>query len=224
MNHLLATLALLCPLTTLAQGIPSPENFTDKGKPITVITRVFNQLVSFTYPKGFVPAFNATHDGFHIQEYIPNGESRYHWSQMVTITGLENRALDLSLTPEHFAFHLLSGYKGSCPTSFNAAILNEIQTTRYRTITLVLSCGMVVQRNDLPYSESALIMIIQGKKDFYNIQWAERGNALNRPLPIDKAKWIKRYQLLSPIRLCPVIAGENFPFYPSCSDIKKNLI
>ena len=71
--------------------------------------------------------------------------------------------------------------------------------------------------------ETALIVAVKGRSDYYTVQWAERaqgdgkadGKAGGKPA-IDEARWLDRLRQLQPIRFCPRVPGESAPF-PSCS-------
>jgi hypothetical protein len=51
------------------------------------------------------------------------------------------------------------------------------------------------------------------------IQWAERGPASSQPIVYDDAKWKDRLKRLIPIKICPLVPGEQEP-YPSCVNQK----
>jgi len=60
-----------------------------------------------------------------------------------------------------------------------------------------------------------LLIVVEGVKDYYTIQWAERGDASELPLKFESAKWTGRFKKLLPIKLCSLLPGEAAP-YPSC--------
>jgi len=65
------------------------------------------------------------------------------------------------------------------------------------------------------YSETAIIATIKGEKDYYTLQWSERGESSAAPLSLDREKWLERFKKLQPIKICDLIVGEKAPF-PSC--------
>jgi hypothetical protein len=81
-----------------------------KSYSVGVITPIFSQLVMFSYPKGFVPAFEDTKGGNYIQESVLAGESVNKWTQMITITGAKNLALNPNATPTRFAESIAGGF------------------------------------------------------------------------------------------------------------------
>ena len=172
----------------------------------------------FSFPKGFVPAFEDTKDGSYIQESVLAGESVNKWTQMITITGAKNLAQNPNATLTRFADSVAGGFKRVCPNSFNATNLGESKFGIYSAFSAVISCGTASPTKE-QYSESLLLTVIKGDKDYYTIQWAERGDASEIPIKFDNAKWTDRLKKLMPIKLCPIVPGEAAP-YPSCVDRK----
>jgi len=77
----------------------------------------------------------------------------------------------------------------------------------------VIGCGRV-DSGPTRHSETALLITLKGASDYYTIQWAERGPETDEP-PVNDEHWQARLRELSPIDLCPIVAGEAAP-YPSC--------
>jgi hypothetical protein len=65
------------------------------------------------------------------------------------------------------------------------------------------------------HGETALIVAVKGRSDYYALQWIECTPAAGKPT-IDEAKWLERLRQLQPIRFCPIVPGEAAP-YPSCA-------
>lgn len=214
----LLALALGCCLgtTTLAQTKPAaaPEPAVTR-ETSRAITPVFSQLVSYSYPKGFTAAFEDAKDNKYIQESVLTGETVQKWSQMVTLTGAKNLAATPDLTPERFAGTMAGGFKRVCPESYSAAGLGEAKLGKHDAFAAVIGCGTVGAPGE-GYSETMLVLVIKGEKDYYTLQWAERGKASKTPIPFDSAKWSERLKRLAPIKLCPRVPGEKAPF-ASCA-------
>jgi hypothetical protein len=190
------------------------EALRQQGYSITTITPIFSQLVKFSFPKGFVPAFENTKGGHYIQESVLEGESLKTWSQMVTITGEKELASNRNVTPARFADRMAGGFKRVCPDSYSATGLGEIKLGGYDGFVAVVSCGVASPVGE-SYSESMLLIVIKGESDYYTIQWAERGATSKTPIKFDDAKWSDRLKRLAPVRLCPIVPREPAP-YPSC--------
>lgn len=190
------------------------EELKKQGDSVTVIAPIFGQLVMFSFPKGFVPAFENARDGQYIQESVLEGESVKKWSQMVTLTGAKGLASNPNLTPTRFAGGMAGGFKRACPETYTATGLGEIKFGNHDGFAAFVSCGTANSIGE-PYSEAMVLIVIKGESDYYTIQWAERGEASKTPIKFDNAKWADRLKRLAPIKLCPIVPGEKAP-YPSC--------
>jgi hypothetical protein len=184
----------------------------------TTIAPVFGQLLRFSMPKNFAVAFENGKDNRYIREAVPKGESVDKWSQMITVTGAKGLAANAKVTPQLFASKMAEGYKTTCPSSFNGTNLGVNKVGNYDAFAGVLSCGSVGQ-SDQSFSESMLLLVIKGEKDYYTIQWAERAAASASPIKFDAEKWTRRSQILAPIKLCDIVPGEAAP-YLSCLNSK----
>ena len=179
-----------------------------------MITPIFSQLVTFSLPKGFVPAFEEAKARQYIQESVLEGESIKKWSQMITITGAKGLASNPNVTPARFSGGMEASFKRMCPASYSATDIGETKFGDHSAFAAVLSCGISISAGK-PYSESMLLIVIKGENDYYTIQWAERGDASEIPIKLDDVKWMGRMKKLEPIKLCPKVPGETAP-YPSC--------
>lgn len=213
----IALLAMLCGPALADDNSPmmnKVEALRQQGYSVKTITPIFGQLLMFSFPKGFKPAFENTKGTQYIQESVLEGESVNKWSQMITITGAKGLASNPNVTPQVFANGMAGGFKKSCPTSFSGTGLGAIKLGSYDAFAAVIGCGVANPTGD-SYSESALVIVIKGDSDYYTIQWAERGDASTSPMKFDDVKWTNRLKRLAPIKLCPIVPGESAP-YPSC--------
>lgn len=219
-NRLILWFALLtlCSSHALAQGKAPTMNEVEaarqRGSSVKTITRIFDQLLMFSFPKGFKPASENAKGGQYIQESVLDGENVKKWSQMVTITGAKGLAANPNVSPQIFANKMAGGFKNACPSSFSGTALGAFKIGAHDAFGAVISCGVANPAGE-PYSESMLLIVVKGQSDYYTIQWAERGAASRLPIKLDDAKWQGRLKQLAPIKLCPVVPGEAAP-YPSC--------
>lgn len=214
----LAVVGILCsPALAGGNALPPKEvnALRQQGYSVRTIAPIFSQLVTFSFPKGFVPAFEEAKGGQYIQELVLEGESLKKWSQMVTITGTKGLASNPTLTPARIADKMAGGFKRVCPDSYTATGLGEIKFGSHDGFVAVVSCGVASPAGE-SYSESMLLIVIKGERDYYTIQWAERGKASKTPIKFDNAKWVDKFKRLTPIKLCPIVPGEPAP-YPSCT-------
>lgn len=213
----LAAVGACCSLALAQSGAQrgSEADITPAGSKVRAVMPVFSQLLAFSYPKGFAPAFEEARNGNYIQESVLKGESVQNWSQMLTVTGAKGLASNPDQTPSSFANEIAAGFRSACPDSFAGKSLGEFKLDGHAAFAAVASCGHV-GAGDGARSESALLVVIRGKRDYYTFQWAERGQAARGALPFDGAKWSERLRQLGPLALCPIVPGEAAP-YPSCS-------
>lgn len=181
------------------------------------IAPVFGQLVSFPLPRGFVPVFEETKDGFYIWEAVLAGETVDKWSQMLTMTGMRGLAANPNATPESVVGNIVGGFQRTCPDTFIAMRLGIKQLNGQDAFGAVASCGVAnpASAKAAQHSEAAMVIAIKGEKNYYTLQWAERGAAKQLKTAIDAQTWVPRFRQLEPARLCAVVVGEAAP-YPSC--------
>ncbi|QDP21663.1 hypothetical protein [Bradyrhizobium cosmicum] len=180
---------------------------------IRVISPIFGQLVSFSMPSNFVAVFENTKGGHYIREAVLKGETPERWTQMITVTGEKGMTLTPGSSPEKFAGSIAGGFKSACPDSFAARPFGVLKFGRFEGFGAVIGCGRV-DSGPTRHSETALLITLKGASDYYTIQWAERGPETDEP-PVNDDLWQARLRELSPIDLCPIVAGEAAP-YPSC--------
>lgn len=219
MRKFMALLALSMASTLVSANDDSEtkgsiKNLRQQGYSVHTIIPVFSQLVTFSLPKGFVPAFENAKGNMYINESVPEGESVDKWSQMVTLTGAKGIAENPKLTPMLLASSIAGGFRRTCPNSYSAAALGQMKIGPHDAFAALVSCGIANPKVDA-YSESMLLIVIKGEHDYYTIQWAERSEASTTPIKFDNAKWNGRFKSLIPIKLCSIVPGEAAP-YPSC--------
>ena len=191
--------------------IPQTQN-------IRSITPIFSQLLLAPYPSGFVTAFENVHDTQYIRESVLAGENVNQWSQMITLNGAKDLATKAGVTSQMLVERIAGGFQHACPTSFTAIRVSGDKIGGNEAFAAIASCGTSPTTGG-KQSETALIAVIKGDKDFYTVQWAERATSSNTPLNLDIPKWLERYKTLAQVKLCNIVPGEQAP-YPSCVDRK----
>jgi hypothetical protein len=189
-----------------------------KGYKVRIISPIFSQLVTFSFPKGFKTVFENTNGGRYIREAVLDGETADQWSQMITVTGAKGLAANPSLSAQSFIERITSGFKGACPDTFSSKVVGTTKFSGRDAFIALSACGMM-EADGAKYSESALLIGIKGSADYYTIQWAERERASSQPMAFDDAKWTERFKELNPIKICRIVASEA-PLYPSCINQK----
>jgi len=208
MKRLLAWLALL-------SGTAGVVLAAEADQPIIAVTPVFSQLVSYTLPSGFKPAFSDVNESAYIQEAVPAADSVENWSQMITMMGMKGMASgDQPLAAA--AQTMLARYREACPDTLAAQSFGASEIDGRETLTVFLGCGTVATAQG-SVSETAVIIFIKGQSDVYTLQWATHADAQPTAPDYDIAVWSPRMAQLLPIRICDRVDGEAAP-YQSCID------
>ena len=210
---IVSTLSPLAQAASVSQS-KAVDSYRQQGFSVKSVTPIFSQLLVADLPRGFKTVFENVDGPKYIREMVPEGENENQWTQMVTITGTKGLASNPGMSPKIFAENMAGGFQRACPNSFVGSSVTEGKISGYDWFVAVLSCGTSPSTAGRT-SESAIVAIIKGEKDYYTIQWAERTEPSSSPMAIDTAKWIEKFKKLSPIKLCPRIPGEAAP-YPSC--------
>ncbi|MBR1120847.1 hypothetical protein JQ628_04905 [Bradyrhizobium lablabi] len=200
-------------IAALGALLISSAAYAENPSVATAISPIFGQLVAFSMPMTFVPAFEETKGPSYIREAVLKGETIARWTQMITITGARGAAGNPKATPETVAGFIAAGFKNACPDTFTAQGVGATKFGGHEAYVAIAGCGRVESSAD-KHSETALIVAIKGSVDYYTMQWAERAGPSGKPA-IDAAKWQARLRQLQPIRLCQIVPGETAP-YPSC--------
>lgn len=212
-----ALLALLAGATWQASAAELPHSTKDihKATSFLVISPIFSQLVAFKMPLSFHVANEETSAHGYIREAVPSGESVDQWTQMITVTGYKDVAADLGPPPAALVNTVAGNFSKACPDTISIGGLSDAPIDGRPAALAFIACGSVGEGAQA-HSESAVIMVVKGARDYYSIQWAERGPAQSGTVDFDRQKWVGRLQQLMPVFLCDRVAGEQAP-YPSCT-------
>lgn len=185
-----------------------------QGYSVKSITPIYSQLLLARYPQGFQTAYEKVNGKNYIRELVPVGENVNNWTKMMTISGIKDLASRADVTPHAVLNNIAAGFKRACQNSFSAQGISEGKLSGFDSYVAVVSCGVSPSTGGKS-SETALIAVIKGQSDYYTIQWAERSAPSNEPIALDVPTWAGKLSLMSPIKLCPIVPGEQEP-YPSC--------
>jgi len=163
---------------------------------IPSVVNVFSQVVSYSIPRSFfgenmnppISLRQANQKSF-LLEIVPHDQTVEDWKEMITVTGARDIAVNTNATPTDMKNFLKSRFEQSCSNSFSYLLLKE----NTNDISFVASCGESGKQ-----SESTLIKVIRGSKDFYTIQWAFHDKLSSTPIKLNKNEWTKRLDRLNP--------------------------
>jgi hypothetical protein len=166
---------------------------------------VFHQMVAFSLPSEFKavrPFFEKNKRSFYTSEHVPAGETAERWTQMITLSGTRDLALNAAVTVREAITPLATGFQRHCPETFTSTELGAQNVTGAQAAAaVVVGCGRV-QSGSEGHSETALILAIKGSSDYYTLQWVRRGAPANSAPSLDAAYWTKQLERLQPIKLC----------------------
>ena len=195
----------ICPITLMALCL-SP--LAAMAQDQSFVRPVFAQKVELSVPANFALGYETEEAGYHLSELVPQGQSVDAWGQMITLTGRQDMAAQMTLIDE--ANRLAGNYQGACPDSFASQPLPAPEIAGARgSFAAYLGCGDVGGQ-----SEAMVFVIIGGAEEVYSVQWAERGLGLEATLNPNMAVWNERLRMLAATRLCAVVAGEEAPYSP----------
>ena len=186
---LLAALAV----TTLTAVAQTPTNSPALMKSVST---VFSQQVFYNIPAGFNSQLlnEQAAANSYIHERVMNGETLQNWTQVITVTGIKDLALNKQVLPMSLVGAMVTDFKNACPDSFNGVKLLDSTTGNGTPVAAaVLSCGAIKGK-----SETTLVTVFKGTQDYYTVQWTERAKSSKKPMKIDEQKWIARLNAISP--------------------------
>ena len=181
-------------------------------------TPIFSQLVVFSLPPEFKstkPTYEKDSGSFYLRQQVPDGETAAKWSRMITISGTRGLAANPEATPQRLLGRMTLDFQRNCPDTFSTNAPGEQKIDGYDAYEVIVSCGRV-QADKQVYGLAAVMLTIKGTKDYYTLQWTERGHDSPQPPAIDTAYWARQLARLMPIKLCAIVPGESPP-YPSCT-------
>ena len=175
-----------------------------QGKQVHLHIPIFSQGLRFNFPLGFVSVFEDTKEFQYLQEFVPKGETAEQWSQMLSVMGAQDLAKkNPLLTPVIYANKMAEGFQKDCASTFSAKGVGTLKFGSHEGYLALMACG-TTDYAGTNISESMLLLVIKGDRDFYSLQWAERGKPSSTPLRFDESVWGKRFRQLDPIALCPI--------------------
>ena len=182
-----------------------------------VVTPIFGQLVAHGLPEGFAtPEEQPAAEGRYLRKSPLVGETTENWTQLLSVSAIQGLGAKTEPTIPEIQKLLVEGIRKKCPESFSLAEgfdagpgLAGIPHSAF-----VVGCGLTGGGRG-NFSEMALIVLIAGASDHYEVEWAEQARPSIRPPAIDRKYWQARLNRLQPLKLCSIVPGEEAP-YPSC--------
>ena len=212
-----ALLAFLASTSLQASAAEAPHTTShlENATSLLVISPIFSQLVAFKMPLDFHVVNEQTSAHAYIREAVPTGETAGQWTRMITVTGYKDIAADPGPPPAVLLGTIADGFRKVCPDTVSVGNLGNPSIDGYPAALAFMACGTADDGSE-SRSEAVLIVAIKGARDYYTIQWAERGPAQATRVSFDEQHWLGRLKQLMPIFICARVPGERAP-YPSCT-------
>ncbi len=179
------------------------------GERCPLVTPLYSQFLVLNYPANFMQVHEDAVAKTYIQEHVLAGETVHDWSQMLTIRADQDLALNLGVTPEKIALSVAEAMYASCPDTFSGLDLGGVEIDGREAYLNVVGCGTVSKAK--PYSEVTLFVVIKGAREYYVLQWAERGEASSSRPTYDSEKWVDRFAALNPVKICDSMPDKQEP-------------
>ena len=170
---------------------------------VTSAYRLHDKYITYTNPKEFgtTIGYVATNQHVFMTAYL-KGENEKRWTQSISV--LANKAVDMN------AFSLEKLYQGQMgfytkycvPTKISSLqdFSDILHVGKYESMAFVLACGEMISK-DLLGSLETFHVNIKVPDGYYSIIWSERGPNGDKPITINKTKWVQRFRQLEPVGL-----------------------
>ncbi len=174
----------------------------------------FDRIMTLVPPSGFQVAHQQKGEENFSVEWVPSGETKTQWTQLLTATGVRGSNPNPAVTAQMIAERIAGRFQQACPQTFDAKGIGAFQLGRYSGYVALSGCGK--QQNLSPEAgEISLLVVMRGVEGFYTIHWAERVPSSDTRPTFDEALWRSRLNALQPIRVCQRLENDPDP-YVSC--------
>ena len=175
MKKLIIAILLCLTITDAwASNFEKIDKIPDNMKSVMVVIPIYSQKIAFRLPTSWKPAFQDKKPNFYIIEFTPKNENINSWQEMLTVQGFQNLAG--RVTPHKFISDLAMRFKAVCGSDAIFESIGEKSIDGYQSYSAILGCAKVPNQN---LSEIGYYIAIQGEKDLYLIQKANRKAALS---------------------------------------------
>lgn len=183
-----------------------------------VVAPIFGELFSHSIPSGFRPQHEQTNGPTYMRTMVLASDTDAGWTQRLLVSGTQDAAKISGLTPKSFAMQIALGFQQSCPSTFAGGVIQEAKIkTGHSAYFMYVACGThTLTTTKAPTSETAIVAVVQGDRNYYSVQWSERSPAIATVPVIDAPRWGARLRAISPLLVCERKNGEGPP-YPSCT-------
>lgn len=191
-----------------AQSAQTLADASRKAKQVITVTPIYSQVLIHRIPPGWIPAFEESNALGYSKGYVPAGQTKEDWKEMISVQGYKGVANNPNVAPRKWLIGMAGQLMQVCGAE-NAVVtpLGEKQIAGRPGYAVVLGCPQPtsLQVGVKPgQGEIAYIAAFQGKDDLYLIQRAIRTDApydrASPPITADNAEALMKD--VEPIALC----------------------
>lgn len=181
---------------------PSFDDILAKEDIAPLVVRIYSQVLSFRWPKGFTLGERMESNGAFTQEFRVVGESSDSWTQKVSISGFQNGAKNQKDPLLQSATQFKQVFKARCPKHYSVTDVGTMNLqTGQPAFVYMLGCGITRPVENSEKSKLLLMAVVmQGTHDVYTLTWIERSETDHVP-PTSWPVWRARLDSLLPIQI-----------------------
>lgn len=166
------------------------------GKPVSLNMPLFDRVIQFALPSGYVPAYQAQSPNAFLMEFVLDGEGVESLTKLVTITSTKGTG-SFALDDLALAKVLVGSFSGCEGYSHFEILGNRRIDNEVGEVSVSKGCGglsrQAYQTAQQGNGEQAVMLFFRDALNTYTIQFAERGAAFTAasiPISNDRAKAI----------------------------------
>ncbi len=187
-----------------------------------VVAPIFGELFAHSIPAGFRAQHEQTNGHAYLRTMVLATDTDTAWTQRIVVSGTQDAAKVSGLSPKIFAMQIAKSFQQSCPSSFAGGVVLEGKIkTGHNIYVMIVGCGThTLTTTKAATSETALVAVVQGDRNYYSVQWSERSPPVATAPVADTARWGSRLSAIAPILVCERKPEDVAPF-SSCTQSSK---
>jgi hypothetical protein len=174
---------------------------------------LFDRIIQFDLPFGFVPVYQAQSATGFIMEFVPDGEKIETWTKLVTVTS--NPGVGSFALEDEALAKAIHGTRGSCEGYSHFQILGSRRIdSDLSEVSLSGGCGKTApQAYEFAKQgggEQNVMFFFRDKLNIYSVQYAERGKSFTESnLPISNERGKAILSIFGNVLLCAWTAKDQ---------------
>lgn len=179
---------------------------------------LFDRIMQFALPVGFVPVYQAQNASVFIMEFVPDGEKIETWTKLVTVTS--NPGVGSFTLEDEALAKAIHGTRGSCEGYSHFQVLGSRRIdSDLGEVSLSGGCGKTApQAYEFAIQgsgEQNVMLFFRDKLNIYSIQYAERSKSFTESnLPISNERGKAILSAFGNVLLCSKNAKDQL-----CKDV-----